>query len=518
MNLYAILFIISGLAGIACFVFSIYKSVMLKNNPIVEIDYKSFIKKELYLSLGFAVGLVAAFCFAYGWMGVTPKIYEILQTIIGGAIFAVGLSVFINSFIVHYYRKNLPQNLHKMLFRSMMIGFGCTVVFLFVTLNGFADYLVYPLYNGISIKEGFVRPGEPSNVAFYALCILSGALFVYFLCDHKFYMEYGKHGILESTFLVAFPAGILGARIFYVVGNFNVPNNQGGFDGIFDYRVFAIWEGGLTILGGAIMGIVVGVLWFIWRNKGYNILLALDVIVPTILIAQAIGRWGNFFNCEVHGLESDENLWLWLPRVVWQNAHWSTANGYPTESAPGTLFVPLFFIESIINLVGFGVLGHLFGVKLRKYTALGDIGLAYVIWYGLTRVVLEPLRDPSYNMGQDGYWSWVWSMVFMVAGALLIFVNHVIQYFVKKKLNKPIYKPTTVSSSFKAMIGLDIASIVLLVIGIILMTSGTFTGKIAYNSFNLGLIILIMGISVLVFAFIALFTNLTAKKMELKNE
>ena len=138
---------------------------------------------------------------------------------------------------------------------------------LFLT-EGYAAHVKYPLPNGLSFSKGFVTPdsGEGTNIAFYALCILSGAIYVYFICDHKLYLEYGKHGIVESTFLVAFPAGILGARIWYVIGNWNME-----FAGREWWAMFAIWEGGLTILGGAIMGIVVGVAWYMWRNKGYNI-------------------------------------------------------------------------------------------------------------------------------------------------------------------------------------------------------------------------------------------------------
>ena len=95
------------------------------------------------------------------------------------------------------------------------------------------------------------------------------------------------------------------------------------------YKGFMIWEGGLTILGGAIMGIAVGVAWFMWRNKGYSIWIAVDLIVPTILLAQAIGRWGNFFNCEVHGVEMSEQAWSWLPTFIFKNIHFGLGNGTP---------------------------------------------------------------------------------------------------------------------------------------------------------------------------------------------
>ena len=78
-----------------------------------------------------------------------------------------------------------------------MVCFTVAFFGIFVYTNGLAPYLTYPLVNGISFTEGFVTPktGSP-NIAFYALCIISGAVLVYFLCDHIFYKEYGKHGLL----------------------------------------------------------------------------------------------------------------------------------------------------------------------------------------------------------------------------------------------------------------------------------------------------------------------------------
>ena len=136
-----------------------------------------------------------------------------------------------------------------------MVAFPVMFLFIFLLSNGFADYLnkTLPLVNGLSFTEGWVRPGYgKTNIAFYALCIISGAVYTYLYSDHKMYIEYGKHGILESTFLVAFPAGIIGARLFYVLGMWDE------FKGDF-IKMINMTDGGLTVLGGAITGIVVGV-------------------------------------------------------------------------------------------------------------------------------------------------------------------------------------------------------------------------------------------------------------------
>lgn len=513
-----VFFSVCALCAVLLFSIGIKRSLDLKNNLQEHIDYGEYIRRQTFNIIGFTVAFTGMLIWIYPWANIQPKIYESIQAILGGMVFSSSIAIAVNSFIVHYYCKGLPEKLDKVLFATTVSGFALSAITLFVTLNGFADYMTYPLVNGFSFLKGFVQPDEGSNIAFYAVCILCGAIMVYFLCDHKLYMEYGKHGLLESTFLVAFPAGIIGARIFYVIGNFNVPSSQGGFDGVFDWHVFAIWNGGLTILGGAIVGIVVGVAWFMWRNKGYSIWVTVDIAVPTILLAQAVGRWGNFFNCEVHGLPSDETLWYWLPRVVYNNVHWSTSTGSPTQLTDGTLYVPLFLIESLVNIFGYTLLAHVFGKALRKSTELGDLAFGYVIWYGLTRTLMEPLRDPAYNMGEDGYWSWVWSMIFVVAGCLLIVGNHLVRYFIRKKKNEPTFRPTTFKNSSILSIALGVVTIALVIVGTVLMINGTFTGKIAYNSFNLGLIILILGISFLLITIIPVFNMISSKKVAQVNE
>ena len=303
---------------------------------------------------------------------------------------------------------------------------------------------------------------------------------------------------------MAFPAGILGARIFYVVGNWSLEFANQPF-----WKVFAIWEGGLTILGGALMGIVVGVAWFMWRNKGYSIWLAVDIIVPTILIAQGVGRWGNFFNCEVHGNLSPIEYWNWLPRFIVENSRYSTAH---YNFAPdGYLYVPLFFIECCTNFLGYFVIAHLFGVKLRKYTQLGDLAFGYIMWYGLTRTFMEPLRDSSFNMGENGFWSWIWSLVFVIASALAIAINHLVRYLRNPKVINQ--KQYIIGSGCVA-----IASLALMIPGIILMANNPRSNTLVLNTFNWGLILLFLGISVLFGLIITLPPLFIKRKTETVNE
>ena len=484
-------FYIFGVIFVLALVLYIISLVKVIKNPMAALDYKDIIKRLLLIGGIGSLSLTIAAVGSYGFYKIVPQVDEVIQAIIGGLLFGAGLFVFLGSFILHYYRKNLPNDLDKWLYRSLIISIPTLLVMFFVFTNGFAAYWTYPLPNGVSLETGFVTPlsnGKPT-IAFYALAILSGALFVYFLCDHRMYKQYGKHGLLESTFFVAFPAGIIGARIFYVIGEWQDFVHREW------WSIFAIWEGGLTILGGAITGIVIGVLWFMWKNKGYSIWVAVDVIVPTILIAQAIGRWGNFFNCEVHGLEVDESLFSWLPTLVFKNAHYSVENGW---ADPGKLWVPLFFIEGVFNMVGYLILGELFGRKLRKYTELGDLAFGYILWYGLVRTFMEPLRDPSFNMGEEGYWSYIWAIAFIAIGALLIAGNHLVRYLIRRRKDNFAAKANwgrngLIATSVLLVLGLGLA-----ITGAVLMATGEFSPVLAFNQFNIGLITVVLGASLLV--------------------
>ena len=467
---------------------SIYFTVSLVKTPMIEVDYKKFlIKPAVCAGLAVISFLVASFGF-YQWLKATPDALHIVELILGSILFSGGLLTAVNCFILHYYGRNIPEKLDKWFFRIQLISFVVAFFAFFIYTNGLAPYLSYPLVNGISFKEGFVTPEKGSpNLAFYALCILSGAILVYFICDHYMYKISGKHGMFESTFFVAFPAGIIGARIWYVIGNWGKE-----FAGQPFWHVFAVWEGGLTILGGAIMGIVVGVAWFVWRHKGKYIWDAIDLVLPCILIAQAIGRWGNFFNCEVHGyLVSDAN-WKWLPEIVLNNARYSSTSGFAPD---GQIYVPLFFIEFISNLLGYFVLGHVFGKALRKHLEYGDVGAGYIIWYGLTRVFMEPLRDTSFQMGEKGYWSWIWSLIFVVAGSLLIGFNHLIRYRIRKKQGKYVVKKHDMRNGFIGLICVVVASFVIILVGGILISNNPFVAVVAYNAFNIGTMLLVIGFS-----------------------
>ena len=227
--IFMIVFIVLAL-GI--FAFSIVKAIKIVRFPMPKtLNYPSEIRNFLFLNIGIAVSmtLIMVFLAMFQLYQLNPG--EWAELIFGSLIFGFSLPTFVLSFILHYYGKEIDPKSDKILFFSM-IGSAITfVIGLWMMTNGVANHVIYPLVSGFYFDAGFINPlfdgggKQHAGIAWYAICILTGAILVYFICDHRFYVEYGKHGILESLFFVAFPAGIIGARIGYVIGEWN----HGGF-------------------------------------------------------------------------------------------------------------------------------------------------------------------------------------------------------------------------------------------------------------------------------------------------
>lgn len=493
-----VLFIVFALISAALLVYGFTTSILEIKKKEFH-DYNNKVRNLLYVGASFSISLVLMFVSIYWWNKINPKWYELLQTIFGGLIFGFSTFIGYNFFVLHYYGKGIPEKLDKKLYIFLMVGITVSICSFFLTLNGFADYInkENPLANGISFKTGLTYPGHGSpNIAWYAIMILAGAVLVYFYCDHQFYKEYGKHGLIESTFFIALPAGIIGARIFYVIGNFKTE-----FLGQEWWKVFAIWEGGLTILGGALTGIVVGVLSFMHANKGYNIFLAVDIILPSILVAQAIGRWGNFFNCEVHGVEVSAKYFAWLPKIILNNCQYSESM---SSASSGNIYTPLFLIEGMLNILGFFILSHVFGKALRKYTELGDIACGYFIWYGLIRAILEPLRAEPYIMNNS--WSWFWSLAFIAGGVLAIILNHTIRNIirVKKGIMRTDRNEKWIKYGIIWTIIISLLAGAFLGVGLPLIFTSDFEVIQTLNQFKIGILISCVGVCILAFLSISI--------------
>ena len=201
------------------------------------------------------------------------------------------------------------------------------------------------------------------EIYWYALIILAGFLLAVAFCT----WSAKKRGInpdhVFDIALYGLVVGIICARIYYVIFDFDSYKDN-------LLNIFKIWEGGLAIYGGIIGGVVTAYVYC--RLKKLNIYEMFDIASPGLLIGQAVGRYGNFFNMEVYGRNTSSLLGM-------------SING----AAP---VHPLFFYESAWNVVGLIII-----IALRdKKKAHGQVFYGYILWYSLGRLVLEGMRLPEY--------------------------------------------------------------------------------------------------------------------------
>jgi phosphatidylglycerol:prolipoprotein diacylglycerol transferase len=222
-----------------------------------------------------------------------------------------------------------------------------------------------------------------------------------------------KHGIHSDIFvdLVMYGviAGILGGRIYYVIFEWESYRHNPG-------KIFAIWEGGLAIHGVLIASVIT--LLIFCRVKKLAFWRMADIVAPNIILAQAIGRWGNFMNQEAHGgpvtrefLES-----LRLPEFIINQMYIYNPNP-GNGMAPGFYFHhPTFLYESIWNIIGFIILVNMRRLKLK----VGEIFLSYLAWYSFGRFFIEGLRTDSLMITDTLRAAQVMSVVLIIGSIALI--------------------------------------------------------------------------------------------------
>lgn len=251
------------------------------------------------------------------------------------------------------------------------------------------------------------------NITFYAIFILIGALLALFLAAYEARRKGYTWDYFTSIFVVAFPSGIIGARLWYVIAQWN---SEFGFENF--GKVFRIWDGGLAIQGGALLGIIAGMLAIRYLRKGSKVLEAVDFAVVGILVAQAIGRIGNFFNHEVYGMLVNRSAWSFLPNFILNQMQ-------ETMTVPDLINVPLFLVEGTINLSGYFIIQNLIKPLMKDKFRHGDGACLYIIFYGIVRAILEPMRSPDFIMGSKTQASFVMAILFIGFGAILLLFNHV---------------------------------------------------------------------------------------------
>ena len=215
-------------------------------------------------------------------------------------------------------------------------------------------------------------------IRWYSVFILIGALVgigILILEAKRF--GYPADFIMNLSFYTVI-AGILGARAYYVLFNFEQYK-----DNIID--IFKIWNGGLAIHGGMIAGLITIIVYC--KNHDVRPLKMLSMAAPSVIIAQAIGRWGNFFNSEAHGAATTvaKLKSALVPGFVIEGMH-----------IGGFYYQPTFYYESLWCILGFILLMYL---RRLKYLKVGALLWTYFMWYGFGRFFIESLRTDSLMLG-----------------------------------------------------------------------------------------------------------------------
>lgn len=218
----------------------------------------------------------------------------------------------------------------------------------------------------------------PFRIYFYALFILAGIVLAVLIASRRLTRRGAEPGAVLDIALWAVPFGIMGGRLYHVVthpGDYFYP-------GADLWRTLYVWEGGLAIFGAVLFG-TVGV-YLGCRQTGVRFLAFADALAPGMLVAQAIGRLGNYFNQELYGAPTT------LP---WGLQIDPSSPAFPRGLPAGTLFHPLFLYELLWNLAGAALI---LLIERRVHLKLGQALGAYLLIYSSGRTWFESLRlDPT---------------------------------------------------------------------------------------------------------------------------
>ncbi|TWT00083.1 prolipoprotein diacylglyceryl transferase [Planomicrobium sp. CPCC 101079] len=213
----------------------------------------------------------------------------------------------------------------------------------------------------------------PIDVRWYGVIIAAGILLA-FLVGQREMVKRGLHPEFLTDLLIwAVPLSIIGARIYYVIFQWSHYKENPG-------EIIQIWNGGIAIHGALIAAVIVAYIFTKRRNTSF--LKVADILAPSILIGQAVGRWGNFINQEAHGGEVSraflENLLIpdWIINQMYIN---------------GAYYHPTFLYESMWSLAGIIILLLLRRVNLVR----GELFFFYMIWYSVGRFFIEGMRTDS---------------------------------------------------------------------------------------------------------------------------
>lgn len=250
----------------------------------------------------------------------------------------------------------------------------------------------------------------PISVHWYGIIIAAGILLGYFIAQESVKrIGFDKDILIDIIFWSAI-FGFIAARIYFVI--FQWP-----YYAQHPIEIPMIWYGGIAIHGGLIGGFITGI--FVCKQKNINPFQIGDVIAPSLILGQGIGRWGNFMNHEAHGGPVSKSFLenIHIPDFIIDNMY-----------IDGQYYQPTFLYESIWDILGFVIL-----ISLRKHLRIGDTFALYLIWYSIGRFFVEGLRTDSLMLTGDIRVAQLMSVVLIVAGIVLMIVR-------RMKYNAPRYK------------------------------------------------------------------------------
>ncbi len=249
----------------------------------------------------------------------------------------------------------------------------------------------------------------PLSVRWYGIIIAVGILLGYFVAQRALV----KAGLHKDTLVdIIFYSALFGfivARIYFVIFQWPYYAENPG-------EIIKIWHGGIAIHGGLIGGFIAGVI--VCKVKNLNPFQICDIVAPSIILAQGIGRWGNFMNHEAHGGPVSRAFLeqLHLPNFIIENMYIN-----------GQYYHPTFLYESIWDVAGFIIL-----VNIRKHLKLGETFFLYLTWYSIGRFFIEGLRTDSLMLTSN-------IRVAQLVSILLILISISLIVYRRIKYNPPLY-------------------------------------------------------------------------------
>ncbi|HDA4234121.1 TPA: prolipoprotein diacylglyceryl transferase [Staphylococcus aureus] len=249
----------------------------------------------------------------------------------------------------------------------------------------------------------------PLSVRWYGIIIAVGILLGYFVAQRALVKAGLRKDTLVDIIFYSALFGFIAARIYFVI--FQWPYYAEN-----PSEIIKIWHGGIAIHGGLIGGFIAGVI--VCKVKNLNPFQIGDIVAPSIILAQGIGRWGNFMNHEAHGGPVSRAFLeqLHLPNFIIENMYIN-----------GQYYHPTFLYESIWDVAGFIIL-----VNIRKHLKLGETFFLYLTWYSIGRFFIEGLRTDSLMLTSN-------IRVAQLVSILLILISISLIVYRRIKYNPPLY-------------------------------------------------------------------------------